>query len=125
MDGGKGNHPASTCVTNTGQTTLNGAIIAAQESARPRPPRCASRLHHISFPSLPRHAQCCDTADTSDPNNCRRYATSNDDAGCIGGWPARATTFAQAAALCAAQGLSLCDISCNGKGCGYNALPVS
>ena len=70
-------------------------------------------------------AQCCDTADTSDANNCRRYATSNDDAGCIGGWPARATTFAQAAALCAAQGLSLCDISCNGKGCGYNSLPVS
>jgi len=52
---------------------------------------------------------------------------------CIGGMPPRNTTYSEAVALCALASdpsdpdvgdLELCDISCRGKGCGYNTWPV-
>jgi hypothetical protein len=98
LDGGKGDHPDSTCVTDPAQTTVNGVTVATQ---------------------------CCDPSDTSLMDGCRRYVGTDDDSGCIGGRdPPRAHTFAQAEALCSAAGLVMCDQSCKGHGCGYNTRLV-
>ena len=103
MDGGNGDYATQTCVMDEAQTKLDGANIAAQ---------------------------CCepgaaaDYGETTAEATCRRYVGENDDAGCIGGKPARVNTYAQAYQLCADAGLEMCQQSCDGAGCQYNGAPV-
>ena len=95
LDGGRGDNPATTCITDPQETQAHGVTIAAQ---------------------------CCDPSDTSFNDGCRRYVDStNNDEGCIGGNPPRPYTFAQAEALCDAAGLIMCDRNCHTHGCAYNS----
>jgi hypothetical protein len=100
LDGGKGDHPAETCVTDPSTTAVGGATIAAQ---------------------------CCEPSvlEADGSPTCRRYlGNTNNDAGCIAGKPPRPHTFEEAHAACAEADLVMCEQSCSGKGCNYNPQPV-
>ena len=96
LDGGSGNYPATTCITDPDTTRAHSRVIAAQ---------------------------CCDASLTGD-DGCRRYVSSSNNEGCIAGMPPREYTFTQALALCDAEGLVMCDRSCVGTGCSYNNVLV-
>ena len=96
LDGGNDNYPATTCITDPDTTLVDDVPIAAQ---------------------------CCDPSISGDAG-CRRKTDTNNDEGCIGGKPPREYTFAQAAQLCDAAGLIMCDRSCEDEGCNYNGEPV-
>ena len=102
LDGGRGNHPAETCITNLAETTMVGdsGIIAAQ--------CCAESAGGAAVAA----------------HNCRRWTGTNDEDGCFGGSsPPTPTTYLETVALCEAAGLDLCQQSCRGTGCEYNSWP--
>lgn len=94
LDGGSKRFPTSICIKDPSQTTLGDTKIAAQ---------------------------CCAVDGT-----CHRFIGKHNAEGCIVGMSPniQATTYAEASALCAKKGLSLCTSNCANRGCAYNNNPV-
>ena len=101
IDGGNSKQPAQTCLDPQTATAVPGSnkdVVGAQ---------------------------CCASGKEADPDGCNRYVSGDTtDAGCVGGKPPRAYTFAQTQALCSELGLTTCAQSCTGAGCNLNNFPV-
>ena len=101
LDGGNSDFPTSTCVTDPTTTHANDNTGSSQPIA----------------------AQCCTSSGT-----CKRWVGTNDEAGCVAGSNSdgviTATTYQEAAMICAISGLEMCTTNCAGDGCAYNSRAV-
>ena len=70
-------------------------------------------------------AQCCRTDKATPEDSCKRYIGDVDNATtCVGGKPAKPSTYSENVALCARLStedmpLAVCNISCYKQGCAY------
>ena len=96
LDGGRGNSPVSTCITDPTSTHVGGLPIATQ--------CCTSSGGCRRWVGSNNEAGCI-------------AGDGNDNLVTL-------MTYGQAAHECASRGLQLCDVSCTATGCGYDGLPV-